>query len=108
MTRVIHWNQARAVDGEVYIGRMAGAAGYFGSPIRLGSVCVVCAKRHNDAGSTLDCFEQWARTRLMTDPTYRENVKDLHGKTLVCWCAPGPCHGDVLAKLSAELNRSGS
>lgn len=108
MTQVIHWRQARAGDDEVYVGRMVGNAGYFGSPIRLGSICIVCAKRHEEAGATLACFEQWARTRMMCEPEYAQRVKDLHDKKLVCWCAPGPCHGDVLAKLSAELNRSQS
>ena len=25
--------------------------------------------------------------------------RQLTGKILVCWCAPEPCHGDVLAKI---------
>lgn len=24
-------------------------------------------------------------------------VKELTGKTLACWCAPFPCHGDIIA-----------
>jgi hypothetical protein len=27
----------------------------------------------------------------------------MHGKRLFCWCVPEPCHGNVYAKLSAEL-----
>ena len=27
----------------------------------------------------------------------------LRGKTLACWCKPGPCHGDVLVRLAEEL-----
>jgi hypothetical protein len=26
-----------------------------------------------------------------------EHLPDLAGKVLACWCAPEPCHGDVLA-----------
>jgi len=46
---------------------------------------------------------------------YREYIKnsplmdDLHelkGKTLGCWCAPKPCHGDVLLELLAEQDNS--
>ncbi len=37
-------------------------------------------------------------------PEFRASIKALHGKTLACWCAPKPCHGDVLAKIAAELN----
>ena len=25
----------------------------------------------------------------------------LHGKPLACWCAPLPCHGQVLARAAA-------
>ena len=27
-------------------------------------------------------------------------IPELRGKTLVCWCSPEPCHGDILAKLA--------
>ncbi len=30
-----------------------------------------------------------------------EELASLHGKTLACWCAPLPCHGDVLARAAA-------
>lgn len=29
-----------------------------------------------------------------------EIVAELRGKTLGCWCAPQPCHGDVLAEIA--------
>lgn len=29
-------------------------------------------------------------------------IGNLVGKTLVCWCKPGPCHGDVLIQLLKE------
>ena len=31
-----------------------------------------------------------------------ECLKEILGKTLVCWCKPGPCHGDVLIKILKE------
>jgi hypothetical protein len=30
----------------------------------------------------------------------RHNLHLLRGRRLVCWCAPAPCHGDVLAELA--------
>lgn len=27
------------------------------------------------------------------------SLHELNGKVLGCWCAPGPCHGDVLVEL---------
>jgi len=63
---------------------------------RDGSRAVVIAK-----------FEQAERARL-ADPgpagqARRRKVRAMHGKRLFCWCAPEPCHGNVYAKLSAEL-----
>jgi hypothetical protein len=28
--------------------------------------------------------------------------RDLRGKNLVCWCAPLPCHGDVLLEIANQ------
>lgn len=28
------------------------------------------------------------------------DLSQLRGKTLACWCKPGPCHGDVLLRLA--------
>lgn len=30
------------------------------------------------------------------------DLEELEGKILLCWCRPGPCHGDVLLKLLWE------
>ena len=31
-------------------------------------------------------------------------LAELDGKTLGCWCAPNPCHGDVLVRLCEEAH----
>jgi hypothetical protein len=80
----------------VYIGRRGkGCDGYFGNPFPL--------QAGESRGSSIARFETWARSRAQTDATYREAVKGLHGKTLVCFCKPFPCHGDVLEALATEL-----
>ena len=33
-------------------------------------------------------------------PSIRSRIGELRGKLLACWCAPEPCHGDVLAELT--------
>lgn len=81
----------------VYIGRAGkGQDGYFGNPFKL--------SKHEERGATLARFEAHARRLLDTDIEYRRRVRDLYGKTLVCFCHPQPCHGDVLAKLAAVLS----
>lgn len=92
---------------DVYIGRPGqGQAGYFGSPVVIGEVCPECGLRHYSAGETLECFEQYARRRAGEDAEYRQKVVSLYGQVLGCFCAPGPCHGHVLAALASEWLRA--
>lgn len=37
---------------------------------------------------------------LRTHPRQLGRIAELRGKTLVCWCKPEACHGDVLAALA--------
>lgn len=103
ITRVVNLRHS-AYD--VYIGRAGhGQDGYFGNPIRTNEHCFICLCSHSEKGATLDCFERYARARMIVDEEYREKVKALYGKTLGCFCGPAaPCHGQTLAKLAAELN----
>ena len=41
------------------------------------------------------------RTHVEAAPVFLARVRaELAGKDLVCWCAPLPCHGDVLLELA--------
>lgn len=31
-----------------------------------------------------------------------EDVRELRGRDLACWCTPLPCHADVLLRLANE------
>jgi hypothetical protein len=48
-------------------------------------------------------FEATERARLAASVTRRAKVRQMHGRRLFCWCAPQPCHGNVYARLAAEL-----
>lgn len=46
---------------------------------------------------SIDRFEKW----ILSNPELIEKAKkELKGKILGCWCAPLPCHGDILAKIA--------
>jgi hypothetical protein len=95
----------RRSDFTVYIGRAGrGLGGYFGNPIRVGAICTWCREVHETGGETLPCFESYARRRMLIDGKYEAAVRGLAGQTLGCFCKPRPCHGDVLARLCAELH----
>lgn len=86
---------------DIYIGgwmpsipqHIEGSDGFFSYPLYL----------TQEPRSRLQEFEVIARRELEINPHYRDRVRSLHGKTLVCWCAPQPCHGEVLVKLAEEL-----
>jgi hypothetical protein len=42
-------------------------------------------------------FRVYAEERLKREPHW---LDELRGKDVVCWCAPLPCHGDVLIELA--------
>ena len=43
-------------------------------------------------------YEIW----IESQPALVAALPELRGKRLGCWCAPMPCHGDVLARLAEE------
>lgn len=40
------------------------------------------------------------RDYILGNPELLSRLPELAGKTLGCWCKPGPCHGDVLLELA--------
>lgn len=70
---------------DLYIGRPS----KWGNPFQIGS--------DGDRAQVIARYERW----LDTQPELLEALPELAGKTLGCWCAPQPCHGDVLARRAA-------
>ena len=90
-------------DKYVYIGRRGkGHVGTFGNPIKLETVCPICDDKHYFPGETFACYEKYLKNRIETDPKFKEKFLALKGKTLVCFCKPKPCHGDVILKVLNE------
>jgi hypothetical protein len=80
--------------GAVYIGRRNARYGLIASkwanPYR--------PKRPADHEEAVAAYERWLRLqRPLIDA-----LPELRGLDLVCWCAPLPCHGDVLLRLANE------
>ena len=49
--------------------------------------------------SAIDIYEDWL---LYSDQGTKllEDIEELRGKDLMCWCAPLPCHADILLELA--------
>jgi len=51
-------------------------------------------------------FEKYIRDKLISGEITVEQLLELKGKNLGCWCKPDRCHGDVLLKLLEEIDKA--
>lgn len=47
-------------------------------------------------------YEIHAQEMLAVDPTWLDELRG--AEALICWCAPLPCHGDVLVRMIGKLD----
>lgn len=81
---VVHCKKQRH---DVYVGRPSP----YGNPFKEGA--------DGTRAEVIRLFEDW----LLRQPELLEDVRtNLRGKVLGCWCAPLPCHADVLARIANE------
>lgn len=77
----------------VYIGRPS----VWGNPFEIGP--------DGTRAEVIAKFEAW----LMGQPELVERAqRELAGKDLLCWCAPLPCHGDVLMRVANPPHGGGT
>lgn len=50
-------------------------------------------------------FRAYMKERLKSDPSLVQDLLQLEGKCLGCWCKPEACHGDVLLELVQEYKQ---
>lgn len=79
--RVVHCKRS---PYHVYIGRPS----KWGNPYHY--------PRDGTLGEVLELY----RRHVLTSPELVAALPELKGKVLGCWCAPNPCHGDILAVLA--------
>lgn len=78
-----------------YVNIMRG--GPLGNPYKIG--------QDGTRDEVVDLHKRYVYQRVSWDKEFRELVKGLVGKRLVCCCAPLRCHGDNLKLLCEELNK---
>lgn len=69
----------------VYVGRPT----KWGNPFAIGT--------HGNRQEVITKYTNWLDDIIFND---RLDLDELRGKDLVCWCAPLPCHADVLLELA--------
>lgn len=82
---------------DLYIGRgpdpRSGEPGRWGNPFRIGE--------DGDREQVIERYRSWLWRQIKAGEVDLADLAALHGKVLGCWCAPQPCHGEVLASAAA-------
>jgi hypothetical protein len=92
MGRVVHCKKAPK-NSFVYIGRPSP----LGNPFLLRD-----ASDDVQRIQVIEKYRNWFNIKIEEDPVFRAQVEAVRGKDLGCWCAPRPCHGDVIVEWLAE------
>ena len=85
---------------DVYVGRgrcpQSGELGQWGNPFshRSSKYQVIRVATIEEA---IERYRSWLWSEIAAERIDLEQLAALDGKTLGCWCAPNPCHGEVLA-----------
>jgi hypothetical protein len=91
--RVLNYRVDGLPDGAIYIGlgmprrRLAGSR--FGNPFKI-----------SPDGDRSEVIERYRRMLCDAPELVEAAKRELRGRDLVCWCAPDPCHGDVLLEIA--------
>jgi hypothetical protein len=87
-------------DCDVYIGRDQNQGGWRLKKSIWHNRFTV--KVHGDR--CIELYKEEFYQKVRDDPdTWIPLLVDLEGKTLGCWCAPAPCHGNVIADLVVKV-----
>lgn len=85
-------HKAKTTSCAVYIGRPSKWGNPFSHLQGTASQFVVASRAEAVAS-----YKKW----IENQPELLEAAKtELKGKDLLCWCAPLPCHGDVLLEIA--------
>ena len=84
MCRVLNKRRATQTANAVYIGR----GSQWGNPFRIGA--------DGDRAAVIAKHERWLRGQHHL----LRALDELRGRDLICFCAPLPCHGDLLHRLA--------
>jgi len=103
-TTVIHIREKQ--PGDIYIGRPRGSQAWgFGNPFTM--------PYDGNRAEVIRKYRAWLETGQTygnTDATPErrtwvlQNIPQLKGRRLVCFCKPKPCHGDVLKEMADKVN----
>jgi len=83
LPRVLNKRTDKIPSDAIYVGRPS----KWGNPFKIG--------RDGNRKEVIEKYRRW-----IEHVDFLEDISELTGKDLVCWCAPLPCHADVLLELA--------
>ena len=86
---VLNKHKSGIPAGAVYIGR----GSMWGNPFVMG--------QHGDRDAVCEKHEAYLKNQINNGEVSLEQLAALHGKSLVCFCAPLRCHGHTLERAAA-------
>lgn len=91
MPRILNYKRDGLPPGAVYIGRPEKRLGMPGS--KWANPFII-----DHDGTREEVIAKYER--YLYESGLIDEVHELRDRDLVCWCAPLPCHGDVLLRLA--------
>lgn len=85
MPKVYNKRDRNCPKEAIYVGRPT----KWGNPYKIGP--------DGDRDEVINKYRVWLATQIVG---HRLDLAELKGKDLVCWCAPKPCHADILLKVA--------
>lgn len=90
MPKLYNLHHGKTPQSAVYIGRPSIAGNPYTWLNRGGGVKVATRQE------SVDAFRVYFEERMKSDPVFKDAIEAMRGHDLCCWCAPLPCHGDVI------------
>jgi hypothetical protein len=85
MPRVLNKRHDKIPADAVYVGRPS----KWGNPFKIG--------RDGTREEVIEKYSTYIQSKIYNSQL---NIEELRGRDLVCWCAPQPCHADILIELA--------
>lgn len=85
MSLVVHCKKSKY---DIYIGRPS----KWGNPFVIG--------KDGNREEVLEKYKNW----ILTQENLLQDLHELKGKVLGCWCYPLKCHGDILVEMANNKN----
>ena len=92
--RVLNRRTDTIPPNAMYVGRPS----KWGNPFTHLSGNTLAQFQVGSVAEAVAAYRHW----LVEQPELMAALQELRGKDLVCWCKPGPCHGDVLLELAND------